>query len=114
MFGAVFTKLKDSALIEKLIPRVQDLATFLKLLGRSAIPVVDLSQTTREFRRSPVLTPISTLLQFRPVEREEYDEVRRLVDADQYVVRRAPVEFSLSAFDGDPVGYARSIKDLLS
>ncbi|NYI75841.1 5-oxoprolinase subunit B family protein [Nocardioides panzhihuensis] len=85
-----------------------------QLLGRSAIPVVDLSQTTREFRRSPVLTPISTLLQFRPVDRAEYDEVRRLVDADQYAVRRAPVEFSLSDFDEDPVGYARSLKELLS
>lgn len=85
-----------------------------QLLGRSAIPVVDLGQTTREFRRSPVLTPISTLLQFRPVDREEYDDVRRLMDADQYVVRRAPVEFSLSDFEADPVGYARSLRGLLS
>ncbi len=85
-----------------------------QLLGRSAIPVVDLSQATREFRRSPVLTPISTLLQFRAVAREEYDEVRRHVDADKHVVRRAPVEFSLADFEEDPVRYARSLKALLS
>ncbi|MFJ2755416.1 allophanate hydrolase subunit 1 [Nocardioides sp. NPDC087217] len=85
-----------------------------QLLGRSAIPVVDLTQAAREFRRSPLLTPISTLLQFRPVGREEYDEVRRLVDADEHVVRRAPVEFSLAHFEEDPVGYARSLKALLS
>ncbi|WP_436701815.1 5-oxoprolinase subunit B family protein [Nocardioides sp. BYT-33-1] len=85
-----------------------------QLLGRSAIPVVDLSQATREFRRSPVLTPISTLLQFRPVDREEYDEVRRLVDHDEHVVRRAPVEFSLARYEADPEGYARSLKALLS
>ncbi|MFI9536867.1 allophanate hydrolase subunit 1 [Nocardia fusca] len=85
-----------------------------QLLGRSAIPVVDLAQATREFRRSPVLTPISTLLRFRPVDRAEYDEVRRLVAVDQYVVRRAPAEFSLADFEEDPVKYALELEALLS
>lgn len=85
-----------------------------QLLGRSAIPVVDLGQATREFRRSPVLTPISTLLRFRPVDRAEYDEIRRLVAADQYVVRRAPAEFSLADFEADPVEYAHKLEALLS
>ncbi|WP_232330793.1 5-oxoprolinase subunit B family protein [Nocardia fusca] len=84
-----------------------------QLLGRSAIPVVDLGQATREFRRSPVLTPISTLLRFRPVDRAEYDEVRRLVAVDQYVVRRAPAEFSLADFEEDPVEYALELEALL-
>lgn len=68
-----------------------------QLLGRSAIPVVDLGQATREFRRSPVPTPISTLLRFRPVDRAEHDEIRRLVAVDQHVVRRAAAEFCSSA-----------------
>ncbi|WP_245669546.1 5-oxoprolinase subunit B family protein [Nocardia speluncae] len=85
-----------------------------QLLGRSAIPVVDLGQATREFRRSPVLTPISTLLRFRPVDRAEYDEIRRLVAVDQHVVRRAPAEFSLAEFDADPVEYALELAALLS
>ncbi|MFI5717415.1 allophanate hydrolase subunit 1 [Nocardia sp. NPDC051750] len=85
-----------------------------QLLGRSAIPVVDLGQATREFRRSPVLTPISTLLRFRPVDRAEYDEIRRLVAVDQHVVRRAPAEFSLADFEEDPVEYAHELAALLS
>lgn len=85
-----------------------------QLLGRSAIPVVDLSQSTREFRRSPVLAPISTLLQFRSVDRQEYDDIRRRVDRDEHVVRRAPVDFSLAAFEENPLDYARSLKALVS
>ena len=85
-----------------------------QLLGRCAIPVVDLTQTRREFGRSPVLTPISTLLQFRAVDRDEYNEVRRRVAADEHVVRRAPVEFVLEDFHEDPVDYARALQEVLS
>lgn len=85
-----------------------------QLLGRAAVPVVDLHQRSRQFQSSPVLTPISTLIQFRSIDRAEYDEIRRQVDADCYVFNRHSVDFSLTEFTASPDSYARSLKSLVS
>lgn len=85
-----------------------------QLLGRAAVPVVDLHQHSREFHASPVLTPISTLIQFRSVDRSEYDDIRHRVETDQYFFIRVPVTFSLREFDAAPTTYAQSLKALVS
>ncbi|GAA2275434.1 allophanate hydrolase subunit 1 [Actinomadura luteofluorescens] len=85
-----------------------------QLLGRAAVPVVDLYRRSREFKASRVLTPISTLIQFRPIDRAEYDEIRYEVESDHYVFKRQPVEFSLKKFMAEPYEYAQSLKELVS
>ncbi|WP_033290448.1 5-oxoprolinase subunit B family protein [Amycolatopsis jejuensis] len=84
-----------------------------QLLGRAAIPVVDLTGSQPGFEDSVVLTPISTLIQFRAVDRPEYDDIRERVAAGAYAVAEHPVDFSLPAFTEDPAGYARTLKELL-
>lgn len=85
-----------------------------QLLGRAAVPVVDLHQRSREFASSQVLTPISTLIQFRSIDRAEYDDIRRQVASDRYVFKRRPVEFSLGKFTAAPDAYAQALKELVS
>ncbi|MCP9955670.1 5-oxoprolinase subunit B family protein [Actinomadura madurae] len=85
-----------------------------QLLGRAAVPVVDLYQRSREFTSSRVLTPISTLIQFRSIDRAEYDDIQHRVECDRYAVKRHPVEFSLEKFTAAPCEYARSLKGLVS
>lgn len=85
-----------------------------QLLGRAAVPVVDLYQVSPIFATSPVLTPISTLISFRAVDRSEYDDIECSVSAGHHVVARRPVTFSMDRFRADTEGYARSLKELLA
>ncbi|QMU22799.1 5-oxoprolinase subunit B family protein [Gordonia rubripertincta] len=80
-----------------------------QLLGRSALPVVDLSMTRPGFTSSPVLLPAPTLVKFTPVDESGYDEVVTAFEAGTHEINRAAIEFDLQAFTADPLGYTRSL-----
>ncbi|MCR5977865.1 carboxyltransferase domain-containing protein [Gordonia jinghuaiqii] len=80
-----------------------------QLLGRAAVPVVDLTMTRPGFTESPVLLPAPTIVKYRPVDQSGYDEVESAVEAGTYEMNRAAIEFDLQAFTADPLGYTRSL-----
>lgn len=80
-----------------------------QLLGRAAVPVVDLEMKRPGFTESPVLLPAPTIVKYQRVDQSGYDEVVAAVEAGTYEVNRAAVEFDLQAFTGDPLGYTRSL-----
>ncbi|KXF52800.1 allophanate hydrolase [Rhodococcus sp. SC4] len=81
-----------------------------QLLGRSPVPVVDLTQTTPGFEKSKVLTKASSLIQFRPIHGDQYQEIRASSKMGIYQYNRHPVTFILSRFLDDPIGYAEKLK----
>ncbi|EMD29457.1 5-oxoprolinase subunit B family protein [Amycolatopsis azurea] len=85
-----------------------------QLLGRSPVPVADLTQQTPGFETSKVLATISTLLRFRSVPGEEYEQLRTDSREGRYRYRRAPVRFALAEFLADPAGYPRTLEAALS
>ena len=67
----------------------------VQLLGRTPVNVVDMTQQHPDFHERPVLLPAGALILFRPIEADEYFDLRREVEAGTYRVRRVPVEFSV-------------------
>jgi urea carboxylase len=85
-----------------------------QLLGRSPVPVADLTGTLPGFEHSPVLARISTLLKFRPIDGEEYRELRTASKTGQYRYRRHPVRFVLSDFLAEPSEYAARLSEVVA
>ena len=84
-----------------------------QLLGRSAVPVVDLTQTTPGYEKSMVLTKSSSLIQFRPIHGDQYRDIRVSSKMGTYQYNRHPVTFVLSRFLDDPIGYAEELKEVV-
>lgn len=85
-----------------------------QLLGRSPVPVVDLTKTLPGFRDSMVLARASTLIQFRPIDGDEYADLRTASKLGAYHYRRHPVTFVLAAYLADRIGYAQRLRQELS
>ncbi|WP_235581694.1 5-oxoprolinase subunit B family protein [Rhodococcus sp. Leaf278] len=80
-----------------------------QLVGRAATPVFDLSQSLPDFAENPVLARAGMLVKYRPIVRDEYDDIRQEVDACSYRYLRRPVSFSLAEFTQDPLLYNRTL-----
>jgi urea carboxylase len=77
-----------------------------QLLGRSPVPVVDLTQSLPGFENSMVLTRAASLIQFRVIGGDEYRHIRDTSKAGRYQYKRSPVTFELARFLQDPTAYA--------
>ena len=68
-----------------------------QLVGRAATPVFDLAQKLPDFADDPVLAKAGMVVKYRPIDRDEYDTIRKEVENGTYRYRRVPVEFGLAA-----------------
>jgi len=75
-----------------------------QLLGMCATPQVDPSRRLPDFRDSDVFFRVGDLVRFTPVDRREYDAIRREVEAERFRYRQAPVDFVPSRFAEDAEG----------
>jgi urea carboxylase len=80
-----------------------------QLVGRAATPVFDLAQKLPDFATDPVLAKAGMVVKYRPIDRDEYDEIRKDVESATYRYRRISVEFGLAAFLDDPLTYNESL-----
>jgi urea carboxylase len=85
-----------------------------QLVGRAATPVFDLAQKLPDFATDPVLAKAGMVVKYRPIDRDEYDEIRKDVESATYRYRRISVEFGLAAFLDDPLTYNESLLSELS
>jgi urea carboxylase len=85
-----------------------------QLVGRAATPVFDLSQRLHDFATDPVLAKAGMVVKYRPIDRDEYDAIRKDVENGTYRYRRTSVEFGLAAFLDDPLAYNKSLLNELS
>jgi urea carboxylase len=85
-----------------------------QLVGRAATPVFDLAQELPDFATDPVLAKAGMIVKYRPIDRDEYDAIRKDVENATYRYRRVPVQFSLAGFSDDPLAYNESLLDELS
>ena len=85
-----------------------------QLIGRSATPVFDLSQTLPDFTDDPVLARAGMIVKYRSIDHEEYDAIRGEVDRGVYRYRRMPVDFGLAGFLEDPLSYNTTLLNELA
>ena len=72
-----------------------------QMLGIIPTPIFDRTQTLPDFKRSMILLNPGDILQFRPIDRNEYDSLRAQVDAGTFKYRSNQVQFSLADYLAD-------------
>jgi urea carboxylase len=85
-----------------------------QLIGRSPIPVFDPQQRLPDFVDSMVLPRSGDIFKYRPIDADEYAEIRASVDDGDHHVRARPVRFSFGDFTADPIGYNTSLLQVLN
>jgi urea carboxylase len=84
-----------------------------QLLGRSAVPVFDPERRLKDFGGSLVLPRSGDIFKYRPIDRDEYDDIRAEVEEGSYRYRLQETEFNLAAFMGDPETYNEHLLKVL-
>ncbi|WP_254532943.1 5-oxoprolinase subunit B family protein [Natrinema gelatinilyticum] len=76
-----------------------------QLYGRTPIEVLDTEQILPDFRDSMVFPNPGDILNYRRIDREEYDEIRKTVEAGTYEYDYEEVNFSPEDFFESPFEY---------
>lgn len=84
-----------------------------QLFGVTPVPIYDPDQKLSYLSDFMILFRPGDIVKFRPVDRDEYDQILAAVERGDYQLRSAPVEFSLHEFESDPAGYPASILETL-
>ncbi|MFC4360456.1 allophanate hydrolase subunit 1 [Halobium salinum] len=84
-----------------------------QLYGRTPVEVLDVDQELADFEESMVFPNPGDILNFRRIDREEYDSVREAVEDGSFEFDTATVEFSPEEFFADPHGYNEELKEVL-
>ncbi|WP_068250105.1 5-oxoprolinase subunit B family protein [Janibacter corallicola] len=84
-----------------------------QLYGMSATPVLNVRQDHPDFEHSIVFPKAGDILRYRSVDRTEFDETRREVEAGSFRYRQHDVEFSPAAFLADPQGVNDHLLEVL-
>jgi urea carboxylase len=73
-----------------------------------------MTQTSPGFEKSLVLAQPGTIFKYRPIDYDEYFEIRASVECGQYQYRRSPVKFNYAEFVQDIDGYNSRLMGQLS
>ncbi|ELY67548.1 5-oxoprolinase subunit B family protein [Natrinema versiforme] len=84
-----------------------------QLYGRTPIEVLDTEQTLPDFRDSMVFPNPGDILNYRRIDREEYDAIREEVEAGTYEYNYENVSFSPEEFFESPAEYNEQLMEVL-
>jgi urea carboxylase len=84
-----------------------------QLFGRTPLEVLDVNQRLPDFEESMVLPNPGDIFNFRRIDREEYDDIREQVEADDYEYTIEEVEFSPEEFFEAPHEYNAELTEVL-
>jgi urea carboxylase len=84
-----------------------------QLYGRTPLEVLDVDQKLPDFEESMVFPNPGDILNFRRIDREEYDDIRERVEANGYEYTIEDVEFSPEEFFDAPHEYNAELKEVL-
>ncbi len=84
-----------------------------QLFGRTPVEVLDVDQRLADFADSMVLPTPGDIISFRQIDREEYDEIREEVEADEYEYNIGHVDFRPEEFFERPDAYNEEILEVL-
>src|SRR5476649_1678312 len=85
-----------------------------QMFGVTPAPIYDPQQNLAYLKEHMVFFRPGDIVQFKPMDREAYDHAVAEVEAGRFDLRIRPVEFSLDAFLADPVGYPKSLQEVLA
>ena len=84
------------------------------MFGVTPAPIYDPEQKLAYLKDHMVFFRPGDIVQFKPIDRVAYDQALADVTAGRFDLRMRSVEFSLDDFLADPVGYPRSLQEVLA
>lgn len=84
-----------------------------QLFGRTPVEVLDVDQELADFQDSIVLPNPGDILNYRRIDRDEYDAIREEVEAGTYEYNVGTIDFRPEEFFEDPEGYNERIQEVL-
>ncbi|MDR0219010.1 MAG: carboxyltransferase domain-containing protein [Enterobacteriaceae bacterium] len=84
-----------------------------QLFGITPAPIYDTQQRLPYLKNSMVFFRTGDIVQFRPIDRNEYDQIITQVERGEFTLRIRPVEFDLSAFEADPQSCTAYLQEIL-
>ncbi len=85
-----------------------------QLYGRTPVEVLDTEQELDDFAASMVLPNPGDILNFRRIDRDEYDAIREEVEDGSYRYTKGTVDFEPDAFFADPDGYNERLLEVIA
>lgn len=85
-----------------------------QLFGRSAAPVYDAAKRLHAFTDSIALPRSGDIFSYRPIDEDEYHDIRQHVEDGTYRYPMGEVKFDLDAFTADPDGYNCMLLEVLN
>jgi urea carboxylase len=85
-----------------------------QLFGRTPVEVLDVDQELPDFQDSLVFLNPGDILNFRKIDRQEYDEIREEIEDGTFEYTYEHVEFSPEEFFEDPHGYNEELLEVLA
>jgi urea carboxylase len=84
-----------------------------QMFGITPMPIFEPDGKVNYLREEMVLSRAGDIIKFRPIEREEYDEIEAAVAADRYEPLIRPVQFDLAEFEKDHDAYNARLVEVL-
>jgi urea carboxylase len=84
-----------------------------QMFGITPMPIYDPAQQISYLREFMILFRPGDMVQFKPIDRAGYEQIADDVAYGRFAPRIRPVTFALDAFNEDPAGYARRLKEAL-
>jgi urea carboxylase len=84
-----------------------------QLIGMAAAPIFQPEQTLPDFADSPVFTQTGDIFKHRPIDRDQYDAIRRDVEAGTFRYRMYECEFEPRRLFEDPASYNQELLERL-
>lgn len=84
-----------------------------QMFGVTPAPIYDPQQKLEYLQESMVFFRTGDIVQFKPVDRETYDQLAAEADDGTLKLRIRPVVFELEAFQADPEGYVKTLQEAL-
>lgn len=84
-----------------------------QLFGRTPVEVLDVSQELPAFVDSMVLPNPGDIINFRQIDREEYDSIREEIETHEYEYNIGRIDFEPEKFFEHPAEYTDEFKEVL-
>lgn len=84
-----------------------------QMFGVTPTPIYDPHQTLSYFKDSMVFFRAGDIVQFKPVNREEYDHILKEVENETYSPKTHSFSFNFDLYQNDPEGYKKQMMETL-
>ncbi|WP_018156981.1 5-oxoprolinase subunit B family protein [Demetria terragena] len=84
-----------------------------QMFGVTPMPIYDPAAETPYLKEEMIFFRPGDVVQFRPIDRPEYDSILESVERHEFIPRTAPITFALKDFESDPAGYPATLQEAL-